>query len=72
MYITVFPIVQPLSLCGTHCRFPMSAQMSSNNLLTLDIITLFGKLEEPEQELICLEKHEKNIKKEKNKENDIY
>lgn len=43
----------------------------ANNLLTLDTTTLFGKLEEHEQELICLEKHAKNIKKEKNKDNEV-
>ncbi|XP_050890376.1 uncharacterized protein LOC127095777 [Lathyrus oleraceus] len=37
----------------------------ANNLLKLDITTLFGKLEEHEQELICLDKHEKKIKKDK-------
>ena len=31
----------------------------ANDLKTLDIITLFGKLEKHEQELTCLEKHEK-------------
>ncbi|XP_050895540.1 uncharacterized protein LOC127102179 [Lathyrus oleraceus] len=46
----------------------VTAIKEDKNLLTLDITTLFGKLEEHEQELICLEKHEKKIKKEKNKE----
>ncbi|XP_050888687.1 uncharacterized protein LOC127093827 [Lathyrus oleraceus] len=41
-----------------------------NNLLTLDTTTLFGKLKEHKQELTCFEKHEKKIKKEKNKENE--
>lgn len=43
----------------------------ANNLLTLDITTLFGKLEEHEKKLICLEKHEKNIKKENNKDMEV-
>lgn len=43
----------------------------ANNLLALDITTLFGKLEEHEQELICLEKHEKKIKKENNKKKEV-
>lgn len=42
-----------------------------NNLLTLDTTTLFGKLKEHKQELTCFEKHEKKIKKEKNKENEV-
>lgn len=46
----------------------VTAIEEANDLLTLDITTLFGKLEEHEQELICLEKYEKKIKKEKNKE----
>ena len=41
----------------------------ANNLATLDLTNLFGKLEEHEQELTFLEKrekkHEKNMKKEK-------
>ena len=43
----------------------------ANNLLKLDITTLFGKLEKHEKELIFLEKNEKNIKKEKNKEKEV-
>lgn len=37
----------------------------ANNLLIIDITILFGNLEEHEKKLICLEKHEKNIKNEK-------
>lgn len=35
----------------------------ANNILILDTTTLFGKLEEHEQELISLEKHEENVTK---------
>ncbi|XP_050889936.1 uncharacterized protein LOC127095266 [Lathyrus oleraceus] len=37
----------------------------ANDLTTLDITTLFGKLEEHQEELASLEKYEKTIKKEK-------
>lgn len=37
----------------------------------MDITTLFGKLEEHDQELICLEKREKNIKKSNNKDKEV-
>jgi hypothetical protein len=37
----------------------------ANDLRTLDMTTLFGKLQEHEQELMNLEKHEKSQKKEK-------
>ncbi|KAI5383033.1 hypothetical protein KIW84_070437 [Lathyrus oleraceus] len=40
----------------------------ANDLTTLDITTLFGKLEEHQQELASLEKYEKKIKKEKTKD----
>lgn len=33
-----------------------------NNLNTLDLTTLFYNLEEHEQEITCLEKHEKNMR----------
>ena len=39
-----------------------------NDLKVLDLTTLFGKLEEHEQELTCLEKHEKEYEKKTNKE----
>lgn len=41
----------------------ITAIKEAKNLLTLDTTTLFGKVEEHEQELICLETHEKKIKK---------
>lgn len=45
----------------------------ANDLKTLNVTTLFGKLEEHEQELTCMEKHEKEhekeMKKEKGKDN---
>ncbi|MCH94038.1 hypothetical protein A2U01_0014993 [Trifolium medium] len=34
-------------------------------MITLDLTTLFGKLEEHQQELIALQKHEESIKKER-------
>ena len=37
----------------------------ANDLTTLDVTTLFGKLQEHEQELINLNKHKKKEKKEK-------
>lgn len=40
----------------------------ANNITTLDITTLFGKLEEHQQELISLEKYENKSKKDKNKD----
>ena len=40
----------------------------ANNLTTLDVTTLFGKLQEHEQELINLNKHEKKEKKEKSRD----
>ncbi|XP_050915618.1 uncharacterized protein LOC127130693 [Lathyrus oleraceus] len=43
----------------------------ANNLLTLDTTTLFGKLEEHNQEIIFLEKQESKVKKENNKENEV-
>lgn len=49
----------------------VTAIKEANNHLTLGTATLFGKLEEHEQELIFLEKHEKKINKEKSEENEI-
>lgn len=46
----------------------VTAIKEANNLLTLQITTLLSKLEEHEQELICLKKYKKKIKKEKNKD----
>jgi hypothetical protein len=43
----------------------VTAIKEANDLRTLDMTTLFGKLQEHEQELMNLEKHEKNQKKEK-------
>lgn len=43
----------------------VTAIKEANDLTTLDITTLFGKLEEHQQELASLEKYEKKIKKEK-------
>ncbi|XP_050919464.1 uncharacterized protein LOC127137007 [Lathyrus oleraceus] len=40
----------------------------ANNLKALDLTALFGKLEEHEQELTCLEKYEKEHEKKMNKE----
>ena len=53
----------------------VTAIKEANNLTTLDLTTLFGKLEEHEQELTCLEKHEKKhekkLKKEKGKDKEV-
>lgn len=49
------------------CQPKFTSIKEANNLLTLDITTLFDKIEEHEQELIYLEKHEKKIKKNNNK-----
>lgn len=49
----------------------VTAIKETNDLSTLNITTLFGKLEEHEQELISLEKHEKKLKKDKNKEKEV-
>lgn len=46
----------------------MTAIKEANDLTTLDITTLFGKLEEHQQELASLEKYEKKIKKDKTKD----
>ncbi|XP_050908751.1 uncharacterized protein LOC127122457 [Lathyrus oleraceus] len=46
----------------------VTAIKEANDLTTLDITTLFGKLEEHQQELARLEKYEKKIKKEKTKD----
>ena len=43
----------------------VTAIKEANNLATLDLIALFGKLEEHEQELNCLDKHEKKLDKKK-------
>jgi hypothetical protein len=43
----------------------VTAIKEANDLRTLDMTTLFGKLQEHEQELMNLEKHEKSQKKEK-------
>lgn len=48
-----------------------TAIKEANSLLTLDTTTLFGKFEEHEQELIFVEKYEKKVKKEKNKEKEV-
>ena len=45
----------------------VTAIKEANDLKVLDLTTLFGKLEEHEQELSCLEKHEKR-KNEKGKD----
>ncbi|XP_050915082.1 uncharacterized protein LOC127130047 [Lathyrus oleraceus] len=45
----------------------VTAIKEANDLRTLDMMTLFGKLQEHEQELMNIEKHEKNQKKEKDK-----
>jgi hypothetical protein len=42
----------------------------TNNLTTLNLTTLFEKLEEHQEELMSLEKHEKKIKKEEHTEKD--
>ena len=47
----------------------ISVIKEANNLETLDLTALFGKLEEYEQELNCLDKYKKKLdKKKKNKE----
>ncbi|MCI10570.1 hypothetical protein A2U01_0031663 [Trifolium medium] len=48
----------------------VTAIKEANDLTTLNITPLFGKLEEHQQELLALEKHEKKIKKEKHTEKD--
>src|SRR4051812_39401699 len=49
----------------------VTAIKEANDLNTLDITTLFGKLEEHEQHLKCLDMHEKRAKKEKNMEKEV-
>src|SRR3954470_2341235 len=49
----------------------VTAIKEANDLNTLDITTLFGKLEEHEQHLKCLDMHEKRSKKEKNMEKEV-
>src|SRR3954468_24580978 len=46
----------------------VTAIKEANNLSTLDLTTLFGKLEEHEQDLMNPNKHEKHEKKEKSKD----
>ena len=48
----------------------VTAIKEANNLATLILTTLFGKLEEHEQEFTCLDKHEKKLEKKKKKEKD--
>src|SRR3954471_13544466 len=49
----------------------VTAIKEANDLNTLDITTLFGKLEEHEQRLKCLDMHEKRAKKENNMEKEV-
>ncbi|MCI70184.1 hypothetical protein A2U01_0091447, partial [Trifolium medium] len=42
-----------------------TAIKEANNLNTLDLTSLFGKLEEHEQEIIAFREHETRMKKEK-------
>src|SRR3954466_2160636 len=48
-----------------------TAIKEANDLNTLDLTTLFGKLEEHEQNLKCLDMHEKRAKKDKNMEKEV-
>src|SRR4051812_6657831 len=49
----------------------ITAIKEANDLNTLDITTLFGKLEEHEQHLKCLDMHEKKVTKDKNIEKEV-
>src|SRR3954468_24141436 len=49
----------------------VTAIKEANDINTLDITTLFGKLEEYEQHLECIDMHEQKVKKEKNMEKEV-
>jgi hypothetical protein len=46
----------------------VTAIIEANDLATINLTTLFGKLEEHQHELMALEKHEKTVKKKKHSE----
>lgn len=60
-----------LRCLNRECQPKVNAIKIANNLLTLETTNLFVKLEEHEQELIILEKHEKKFKKEMKKEKEV-
>lgn len=50
------------------CKPKVVVVKEANNFKALDLTTLFGKLEKHEQDLTCLEKHEKEYEKKMKKE----